>query len=459
VLGVSSTPQQVRGVFAGLVSLLASLGRTIRTPFDAILAGLVKAGLCVETVCEILDLTRACLDDHIVRLDLRSPSERPARRRSARGWSVEDERNAVLWRAAGVHPEAIGAHVSPPRSTNAVRAKLRRMGQASPPRKALFRPDSAFFAACPTESVAGLAALPMVPAESCGRVAGPAMVRQPETGIVRPPLIELDPAGHERAIPEKKARAKAARPTEGQREFLFLGVVPKSQPDPSPVSAESEHGRGVVVREQATVEAPRPAAECPLVAVAPIPATPEVVDFADLSWIARVRNPLAHKPTVYAVGMLMMGGLHYQVAAHLTGKSAAAFRTVRTRMGVPIDRDRKKIVKVFDLEVAKATAERGGWIVAQSLRGERQPDGASPLYFWKRKNDRNTHLSPTLRGRDPIFARQSPEMTIITRAVLDAEARVRVPPFAQLPARISAWATRGSHAQPESNRLRTAVRS
>jgi hypothetical protein len=112
--------------------LLEGQGRAVKFPSDAILAGLVNAGPCAETLCEILDLTRACLDDHIVRLGLLSASERPARRRSARGWSPEDERNALLWSAAGVHPEAIGAYLSRLRSANAARTRLRRMDQASP---------------------------------------------------------------------------------------------------------------------------------------------------------------------------------------------------------------------------------------------------------------------------------------------------------------------------------------
>jgi len=437
VLGLSSAPQAVKGAFTGLVLLLASLGRAIRFPLDAILSGLVNAGLCAATICEILDVTRACLDDHIVRLCLRAPSERPARRRSARGWSGEDERNALLWRAAAVHPEAIGAHLSRPRSPNAVRAKLRRMGQASPPRKELFRPDPAFFEAF-SPRVAGLTPQPS-PVESCGRVAGPATVRQPEAGSAQPPLIALDPADAKKAAKEK-VRAKARRATgEGQREFRFFGAV----------------------GERAPGEPQQPVAERPLVVVPPIPATPEAVDFSDLSWIARVKNPLTHKPSVYAVGMLMMSGLHYRAAAALTGKSAAAFRTMRTRMGVPIDRDRKKIVNAFDLDVARATADRGGWIVAQSLRGETQAEGAPQLFFWKQQSDRNTHMSPRLRARDPIYARQSPEMAIVTRRELDAEARVRVAPFASSPTRISAWVTspRGSHAQPESGRLHAAVRS
>ena len=231
-------------------------------------------------------------------------------------------------------------------------------------------------------------------------------------------MLVLDPERH--GLPkaektadkaEKKGRGKARRATEdGQREFGFFSVV-------------GEHNNAAVVRERATGEAHQPAAELPLPAVKPIPATRETVDFSDLSWIPSVKHPLTHEPTVYAVGMLMMSGLHYRVAARLVGKTAASFRTLRTRMGVPIDRDRNKMVQTFDLDVAKATAERGEWIVARSLWGDKQRDGAPRLFFWKRMRDRNTHMSPVLRARDPMFSRQPPEMTIITRQKLEAEER------------------------------------
>ena len=178
------------------------------------------------------------------------------------------------------------------------------MGQASPPRKALFRPDPAFFAAFsasranPFDVAAGT-----TPAGNCGRSAGSATFRLPEAACASAPIsvptaaaarfpsqpllrlnpaspvIVLDPARHAIAKAEKKAekkvRAKARRATEdGQREFGFFSVV-------------GEHDNAAVVRERAPGEAHQPAAELPLPAVKPIPATCETVDFSDPSWIDR----------------------------------------------------------------------------------------------------------------------------------------------------------------------------
>jgi hypothetical protein len=440
-------PQSSRGALDGLIALLAGLEWAIRFPFDVVLAGLVNAGLCVETLCELLDLSRACLDDHIVRLGLRTPSDEPARRR---GWTKEDERKALVWRAAGVHPEAIGANLSKTRSANAVRAKLRRMGQASPPRKQLFRPDAAFFEAFSFSAArhfgfgAGVS-----PGESCGRAAGPVTFRRspPSSGIAAPsigdsnppipgphaaisketasapaPVVEtVQPSEAAIASPPESARGNtrqtrrktgALRPhstDEGQRDFGFFSL-----------GDGAEHAHTVPGRERTRDHAERTYADraCPV--VRPIPATCDDVDFADLSWVAAVPLPLTHKPTVYAVGMLMMSGLHYRAAATLVGKTPASFRTMRTRMRIPVDRDRSKIVQEFDLEVARVTAERGGWIVAQSLRTAEQR--GPNLFFWKEKSDRSTHLSPVLCRRDPMFSRKPPEMTIISRKMLDAEA-------------------------------------
>ncbi|MEO8715019.1 MAG: hypothetical protein ABI369_08395 [Acetobacteraceae bacterium] len=425
---LSITPQPSRGALAGLLLLLAALGRAIRCPFDAVLAGMANAGVCIETLCELLELTRAGLDDHIVRLGLRAPSDKPARRRGARSWSKEDEQKALTWRAAGVHPEAIGANLSKPRSANAVRTKLRRMGQASPPRRALFRPDPAFFAAFSTTNPVDIAA-GTIPAASCGLSAEPPVLSravftsdEPQRPTPSRPVM-FDPRLHGIA-PTEGTRKR--RPTENrQRDFGSFSVV-----------GGSERGHGAIVGRRIPAEAPQAVAELPLPAVKPIPTTCEEVDFADLSWVASVKNPLAHELTVYVVGMLMMSGLYYQTAAQLVGKTDAAFRTLRTRMGVPIERDRKKLVRVFDLQVARETAERGQWIVVKSLRGEKQREGVPHVFFWKQKRDRNAHLSPVYRPRDPMFARQSPEMTIITRQMLDAEDRAQRRAFATASDRI-----------------------
>ena len=152
----------------------------------------------------------------------------------------------------------------------------------------------------------------------------------------------------------------------------------------------------------------------------PIPQTIEDVDFADLRWIGRLRSPAAHLPATWAIGMLVMSGLHWREAARMTGKSAAALRTLRTRIGAPVDHDREKSTSTFDPVVATATREKGHWIVRKGLRTE---DQRGPVtYFWVSRHDRSTWYPPTRRKRDHLIEGRSPIMTIFTRAMLGDEA-------------------------------------
>ena len=91
---LSNAPQSSRGAFAGLVLLLAGLGRAMKSPFDAILAGMVeRRPVRRDARARSSTSPTTCLDDHIVRLGLRSPSERPAapprRERLVRGGRAE----------------------------------------------------------------------------------------------------------------------------------------------------------------------------------------------------------------------------------------------------------------------------------------------------------------------------------------------------------------------------------
>ena len=70
-------------------------------PFDAVLAGMVAAGQGIEAICLYLDLSRAALDDHLVRLGLRTPHDRPRRKLGPRGWSEIDTRRLIAWRVCG----------------------------------------------------------------------------------------------------------------------------------------------------------------------------------------------------------------------------------------------------------------------------------------------------------------------------------------------------------------------
>jgi hypothetical protein len=383
----------------GLLSLLLGLAKAIVFPFDKVLAGMVGTGLCAEALCQFLGLTRTLLDAHIVRLDLRSPSDKPFRRPSARGWSIDDTKRLIAWRSVGVHPDVIGERLSKQRSANAVRAKARRLGLDAPPRKTLFHPDPASLRDPPAEFAFG--AEVGSPASNCGRAAGP---------ISLPIIQASEPA----AQPAKLARAstRGHRP-EDQRELPLFSIVGGAE-DP----------------RQIVPDAP------PAGPAKPVPTTVADVEFTDLSWIGRLKRPLTHEPAVWAVGMLMMSGLHWRVAAEMVGKSAAAFRTLRSRMGVPVDLDRKKIRIEFDQEVARATLEESKYVVRKSLVVEGQKGPAE--YFWVEARDRGTRLSPLRRKRDRLIERRPPEMRIVTRAELDARARNVEPPFARGDVRVSA---------------------
>ena len=112
----------------------------------------------------------------------------------------------------------------------------------------------------------------------------------------------------------------------------------------------------------------------------------------------------------------MMAGLHYTVAASLTGRTTSSIRTLRTRMGVPVDLDRKKQTGNFDLDVARHTHAENGYVIRKAI-----VEGG-PRYFWVSKTDRSTRLPPTHRKREHMIEGRSPLMTIITRAMLDQRA-------------------------------------
>ena len=93
----------------------------------------------------------------------------------------------------------------------------------------------------------------------------------------------------------------------------------------------------------------------------------------------------------------------------------------RLHRSAPVDRDRDKLTREFDIVVATATREKGNWIVRKGRVAEDQRGPAT--YFWVRKNDRATWYAPTRRKRDHLIEGRSPIMTIITRAMLGDEAK------------------------------------
>lgn len=137
---MDSPTKTVEPLPAVLLQLSLAVSPSLAFPLDAVLRGMIDAGLPLEALCAYLALTRAVVLNHVVRLGLATPPDRPLRKATSKGWTANDIHRLVAWRVAGVHPETISKHLDRTRSANAVRAKARRLGLPVPPRNSLFRP-------------------------------------------------------------------------------------------------------------------------------------------------------------------------------------------------------------------------------------------------------------------------------------------------------------------------------
>ncbi|GAB0119834.1 hypothetical protein [Acidisoma sp. 7E03] len=365
-------------------------------PFlDHLLGCMIAAGQGIQALCLFLQLTRDALDLHIVRLGLATPHDRPVRKAGPKAWSTADVILAILLRLAGVHPESIGAALSQPRSANAVRTKLRRMGIRGPGRKELFKVD-------------------------------PSSLRLPHVGMMTDllrsqtdfssttrELRRFVTSGRTQSSPtgslqsERNARPSNASGEVRQRELPLMGLV---------------GGRDKAAKLKAAAAARNP-----------VPVSEDAVNFSDLSWFKSLvgKSPLKNRVAVYVVGMLALGGLHYKEAAKRLGVSAASYRTFRTRMDVPVDPDRSKAGEVFDEEAAKVTLARSGYEVRLCMRSQQN-------WFWAKKADKGLRVSPPLRSKERFIGERGNRIEILTRAMLDAENKFRRMPFAKSEVRVCA---------------------
>ena len=340
---------QVCPAFQGINKTSGSAAsKVLAVSLDILLSGMVCAGLTLDALCSYLALTRETLFVELVRLGLPTPPDIPLRKPAARGWTIQEIQRLIAWRSSGVHPEAIGEHLSRPRSANAVRAKARRLGLPVPPRKSLFRPT--------------------------------------REQLLLPLSLEASVRAPSRQPLEKRTPPSAVVGDQG-----LLRLTPK-----------------------------------------PVPTTVEELDLADLTWIGGLRGRrgrpgaamdgiTTNRAAVYAVGLITCAGVDRHVAAALLGLSVPAYRTLRTRLGVPPVANKTAFTGVFDREVGEETIKRSGLeIVASIKRGDDRP----PLFFWRFSDERQVRLAPherLRRSRGEVgFAKP---VTIVTRAVLDAETR------------------------------------
>ena len=495
--GLSGASQPGRVPISGpglLLSWPAAAAVSVSFSLDAVLAGMVAAGQGIHAICLYLGLTRAVLDEHLARLGLRTPHERPLRRPGPRGWSVLDTIRLIAWRVAGIHPEAIAQRLS--RSANAVRAKARRLGLPRPDRKALQRVDPATL----EDPVPGFGVsretadrepLPrsLSPSVVCGTSAGSVSVRVgdgapgmadlgarlptseppsaarvchgevngqsggrselplfpvvPEAETVRTPIADSAPgsglAGQKR---DRAIGKEAARGPEGQPE---LPLFPEISGSGSPAKPQGPFA-GESQAPPPPVE-PRPAARKSEPATAlrqmdaaaqkseqAIPSTQaEVCLSGDLLWIGTAKKPLGNRAIVWVLGMLYFGGLHWTKIAERIGKTQRATASLLHRCWVPRDRDRSKFGDAFDEAAARATLESSGFELAH--------DDEAKEYFWRHQKDRAKVRQNRKRRREMgrLDAYRSEEIRLITRRDLNAMRGRPRTPFAENRATMRAW--------------------
>jgi hypothetical protein len=392
-----------------LLSVAAAATAAAGIPFDAILAGMVAAGQGIEAICLYLDLSRAALDDHLVRLGLRTPHDRPLRKLGPRGWSEIDTRRLIAWRVRGIHPETIGQRLG--RSANAVRAKARRLGIPRPDRKSLQRVDPAILTdpwpgiafAGPAE---GAEAPPQSPPPLAGAVAG------------------IDAAGD--GISSVRSAALLASPTasvasgesaNAQGELPLVRVVPAKSVAAKP---------GVLLVPPPSILVRPPIADCEY--WREIGERPEEVGLLlkDLGWIANLLSLRLNGVAVLAMGLRSMGGQHWRRIATDAGLTSGCARTELSRSLLPRDFDRRKFGMSWDADCAFATLEFSGYELAEDEQGR---------FFWRHRRDRrNVHCSRMRReqigAEDGSERRKPQEIRLLTREDLAALPERSVTSFA-----------------------------
>jgi hypothetical protein len=382
VPGALANAQEAKltGIFGAPRALRLVVGIML-FPFDDVLRGMVSAGQGIEVLCLFLELTRGQLDDHLIRLGLATPHNRPMRKAGGiKAWSVADVIRLIAWRVAGVHPEIIGLKLG--RSAGAVRSKARRLGLRAPPRKLLHKPDLNSL----RDPEPGFGwknqqspALPASPQAACGRVAGVISFNGRES--VGSFVNFSGQSGGKHVV------SGFFGGSVGQRELPLFGVVGGT--------ARQEHKKNAVKAIPEFV----------------IPKTEAEVDFnGDLQWIGSIRPKLTNKLVVWICGMLWMGGVHYAEAAKRVGMTSGAFRSFRHRAGIPVDTDRKKFGSDFDAEVAHDTLKDSGLTLRQCVTTNKY---GGQNWFWAKRTDFGTRISPPKRKRDHQIEGRYPRATVL----------------------------------------------
>ena len=437
-LGREQRSSVIPQVGAGPLLFLRTTSGTPGSLLDALMRGMVAAGQGIQAICLYLGLARIALDDHLARLGLPTPHDRPPRSGGKRPWSLPDTIRVMAWRMAGVHPESIALRLD--RSVGSIRSKCRRLGIPAPSRKDLRRLDSAEL---PDVRVdwwrTGLTLQPTTPVGKCGMAAGPASIAGSAFGAPVAP-----PAGAPAVRTGDGAsenRGPASRPTtaEPAGQTPLLGDLGPAVSNPSPKAPKGraaastrrpERAAGqremallrVVAPGEASVDPPAPQETGTRDSI--IPRKEEEVDFADdLTWIGRPETPVQRdRIAVWIIGMFFLAGLHWREVARRVAIKSSVLKDLRWRLGIPRC-DRNKITTDFHEILARETCEDSGYVVKRCIR--------SGKFFWERQGS-GVAMCPEEREllglRDETFERRSPWVNVLTFADLDEMRRpVRQP--------------------------------
>jgi hypothetical protein len=428
-------------------SLLQSLVAAVVYPFERVLTGMVGAGFGIAAICLYLDLTRAALDLSLARLGLRTPHDRPLRKQSAKCWSIVDTRRLILWRQTGIHPDVIGVRLN--RSANAVRGKARRLGIPAPDRKTLRRvdpwslPDPApgFGFPCPASAESSA---PNANTHSSPKTHG------------APPNADADDSRHPARpttdAPPASLRGNRGRKTPAQRELPLLRVVPAEEPvspqealaptqpvtttpvldaiAPGEISTATEPVGTITIAPATEATAPDLAASVAgnsvkAAAAQRVPAAPRkafvfkhdeaTTEDDDLTWVGKLQHVIYDKEAVRLIGMRQMGLEHWRTTASVLGLTPGQLKTIRTRIDLPIDRDRRKFGDTYDPELAQLNFDACGYTLMQERVNPNT--GRDGHWFFRRNGSKDRlslwtqlHVTGTIDKRTYDFSRVPVEL-------------------------------------------------
>jgi hypothetical protein len=413
---LSQASQPGRAPISGpglLLSLAVAATAAVGFPFDTVLAGMVAADQGIQAICLYLALTPTALEDHLARLGLKRPHDRPLRKGGPRGWSELDTRRLIVWRVRGIHPETIGQRLG--RSANAVRAKARRLGIPRPDRKSLQRADPAQLEDPASLFVGSAHARPSKssvksPSAICGTAAGPIGVRGDADAtaavMLRTPEAVIESPAVARPLPDGRVRPRADQPR-----LPLLPIVPANDLLPT-----REEVRGPEVLSI-------PPHVWPLVAdlerrlqqriKVEVKLGDVILKLADIHWVGETRRVLHDAPAVLALSLRYFGGQHWKWIARDAGMHEPQLASDLTRIRLPRDFDRWKFRKTYNLECALYTLLDSDY----RLRWQEE----KRTYEWINARDlRNVHQSWEVRRQRGFDdegqgrRRETPRITLLT---------------------------------------------